>query len=66
MHKNQTVRDPFHCGLSQAAQWYHILQVEVEKQVNSPIQQCQLLVKPTIKPPLAPSSPPSMQQDGLS
>ena len=66
MHKNRTVRDPFCCGLSQAAQWYHILQVEVEKQVDSLIQQCRLLVKPTIEPPLAPSSPPSMQQDGLS
>ncbi|KAI6019337.1 hypothetical protein PISMIDRAFT_99959, partial [Pisolithus microcarpus 441] len=31
--KGTTVKDPFHCGLSQAMQWYAILQVEVEKQV---------------------------------
>ncbi|KIK11720.1 hypothetical protein PISMIDRAFT_122242 [Pisolithus microcarpus 441] len=35
-----TVKDPFWCGLSQAAQWYTILQVEVEKQVDSILQRC--------------------------
>ena len=67
--KGWAVRDPFRRGLSHAAQWYNILQVEVEKQVDSLIQQCQLLVKPAIDPLLAPSSSPfspTMQQDGLS
>ena len=40
MCKGRTVRDPFQRGLSQAVQWYNILQVEVEKQVDSLIQHC--------------------------
>ena len=67
MCKGQTVKDPFRHGLGQAAQWYSVLQVEVEKQVDSLIQQCQLLVKPAIEPSV-PSSPlsPITQQGGLS
>ena len=48
MHKGGTVRDPFWRGLSQAAQWYNILQVEVEKWVNGIIQQCCLIVSPLL------------------
>ena len=69
MCKGRTVKDPFRCGLSQAAQWYNILQVEVEKRVDSIIQQGQLLVKPAIEPlanPPSSSLSPTMQQDGLS
>ena len=67
--KGRAVRDPFWHGLSHTVQWYNILQVEVEKQVDSLIQQCRLLVKPAIDPLLAPSSSPlspTVQQDSLS
>ena len=50
-------------------QWYNILQVKVEKQVDSIIQQCRVLVKPAIEPIAdLPSSPSSltMQQHDLS
>jgi len=43
------MKDLFRRGLSQATQWYSILQVEVEKQVDGIIQQSRLLVKPTFK-----------------
>ncbi|KIK15530.1 hypothetical protein PISMIDRAFT_16447 [Pisolithus microcarpus 441] len=46
--KGTTVKDPFRRGLSQATQWYAILQVEVEKQVNDILQHCQHLVKPSL------------------
>ena len=67
MRKGRTVKDPFRRGLGQAAQWYSVLQVEVEKQVDSLIQQCRLFVKPAIEPSV-PSSPlsPITQQGGLS
>ena len=41
------MRDPFRRGLSQAVQWYGILQVELEKQVDNIIQHCRLLLKRT-------------------
>ena len=40
------MRDPFRRGLSQAVQWYGILQVELENRVDNIIQQCRLLFKP--------------------
>ncbi|KIM56425.1 hypothetical protein SCLCIDRAFT_29657 [Scleroderma citrinum Foug A] len=67
--KGGTVRDPFRRGLSQAAQWYNILQVEVEKRVDGIIQQCRLIVKPAIELlAVPPSSPffPTVQQHSLS
>ncbi|KIM56688.1 hypothetical protein SCLCIDRAFT_29357 [Scleroderma citrinum Foug A] len=68
-NKGRTVRDPFQRSLSQAAQWYNILQVDVEKQVDSLIQQCCLLVKPAIESladlPSGPL-PPTVQQHSLS
>ena len=68
MDKGRTVKDPFRRGLGQAVQWHNVLQTKVEKQVDSLVQQSRLLVKPTIEPLLAPSSPlhPTLQQDGLS
>ena len=69
MCKGRTVRDPFQRSLSQAAQWYNILQVDVEKQVDSLIQQCHLLVKPAIESLVDPPSgplPPTVQQHSLS
>ena len=68
MDKGWTVKDPFRRGLGQAVQWHNVLQTKVEKQVDGLIQQSQLLVKPTIEPLLAPSSPlpPTLQQDSLS
>ena len=60
------MRDPFRCGLSQATQWYSILHVELEKQVDNITQQCQLLVKPTIEPladPMSASLSLAVQQD---
>ena len=62
------MREPFRCGLSQAAQWYNILQVELEKRVDNVIQQCRHLVKPSIEPlvdPSSSSSSPAAQQDCL-
>ena len=63
------MKDPFRRGLSQAMQWYNILQVKVEKWVDSIMQQCRVLVKPAIEPfvdpPSSPSSP-TMQQHDLS
>jgi len=41
------VRDPFRRGLSQAVQWYGILQVELQKQVDDIVQHCRLLLKRT-------------------
>ena len=38
--KGATVRDPFWGGLSQAVQWYGILQVKLEMQVNDIIHRC--------------------------
>ncbi|KAI6031038.1 hypothetical protein EDC04DRAFT_2868959 [Pisolithus marmoratus] len=69
--KGTTVKDPFRRGLSQAAQWYAILQVEVEKQVDSILQRCQRLVKPPAvvshshHPPSS-SLPPATEQEPLS
>jgi len=63
------VKDPFRRGLSQATQWYSILQVEVEKQVDGIIQQSRLLVKPTFEESVDPSptaSSPALQQESLS
>ncbi|KAI6013514.1 hypothetical protein EDC04DRAFT_2904681 [Pisolithus marmoratus] len=66
-----TVKDPFRHGLSQAAQWYAILQVEVEKQVDSILQRCRRLVKPPAvvshshHPPSS-SPPPAAEQEPLS
>ena len=61
------MKDPFCHGLSQATQWYNILQVKVEKWVDSIIQQCRVLVKPAIEPfvdlPSSPSSPTVQQRD---
>ena len=69
MHKGRTMRDPFWHGLSQAVQWYNILQVEVEKRVDGIIQQCRLIVKPAIEPLAVPPSSPffsTVQQHSLS
>ncbi|KAI5985803.1 hypothetical protein EDC04DRAFT_2873645 [Pisolithus marmoratus] len=69
--KGTTVKDPFRHGLSQATQWYAILQVEVEKQVDSILQRCQRLVKPPAvvshshHPPTL-SPPPAAEQEPLS
>ena len=41
------MRDPFRRGLGQAVQWYGILQVELEMQVNDIIHCCRLLSKQT-------------------
>ena len=41
------MRDPFRRGLSQAVQWYSILQVELENRVDDIIQHCRLLLKQT-------------------
>ena len=63
------MKDPFQRGLSQATQWYSVLKVEVEKQVDGIIQQSRLLVKPTFKESAEPSPTalsPSVQQDSLS
>ena len=63
------MKDPFQRGLSQAIQWYSILQVEVEKQVDGIIQRSQLLVKPTFKESIDPSPAalsPTVQQESLS
>ena len=63
------MKDSFQRGLSQAMQWYNILQVKVEKRVDSIIQQCQVLVKPAIEPfvdPLSSPSSPNVQQHDLS
>ncbi|KAI5998306.1 hypothetical protein EDD15DRAFT_2386945 [Pisolithus albus] len=66
-----TVKDPFRRGLSQAAQWYTILQVEVEKQVESILQRCRRLVKPPAiasqsqHPPVS-SVPPVTEREPLS
>ncbi|KAI5981055.1 hypothetical protein EDC04DRAFT_2916960 [Pisolithus marmoratus] len=69
--KGTTVKDPFRRGLSQAAQWYAILQVEVEKQVDSILQCCRCLIKPPAvvshshHPPSS-SPPPAAEQEPLS
>ena len=63
------MKDPFQHGLSQATQWYSVLKVEVEKQVDGIIQQSRLLVKLTFKESAEPSPTalsPSVQQDSLS
>ena len=63
------MKDPFRHGLSQAIQWYSILQVEVEKQVDGIIQRSRLLVKPTFEESIDPSPAalsPAMQQESLS
>ncbi|KIM57310.1 hypothetical protein SCLCIDRAFT_28917 [Scleroderma citrinum Foug A] len=65
-HQGIAVREPFWRGLSQTAQWYNILQVELEKRVDNVIQQCRHLVKPSIEPLMDPSSSlssPAAQQD---
>ena len=63
------MKDPFRHGPSQAIQWYSILQVEVEKQVDGIIQRSRLLVKLTFEESIDPSPTalsPTVQQESLS
>ncbi|KIK17307.1 hypothetical protein PISMIDRAFT_111795, partial [Pisolithus microcarpus 441] len=39
-YQGTTVKEPFRRGLSQAMQWYAILQAEVDKQVDNILQHC--------------------------
>ena len=51
------MQEPFRRGLSQAAQWFNILQSELEKRVDNIVQRCQDLAKPAIESfPTHPSS----------
>lgn len=61
--QGEAVREPFQRSLGFAVQWYDILQVEVEWQVEGALQMCRDRVKtsksqvpPTVQTPLAPPS----------
>jgi hypothetical protein len=38
--KGEVIREPFHRGLGHAVQWFDILQIEVERTLESLLQQC--------------------------
>ncbi|KAI6158808.1 hypothetical protein EDD17DRAFT_1487803 [Pisolithus thermaeus] len=66
--KGTTVKEPFRRGLSQAVQWYAILQAEVDKQVDDILQHCRRLVKLSaiescsLHPPMSCPSPSTLQE----
>jgi len=68
-YEGKTVADPFRRGLSQAAQWYNILEVELEKRVDSAIQQSRLFIKPandSFVDPLPSTPSTAVQQESSS
>ncbi|EGO30868.1 hypothetical protein SERLADRAFT_404853 [Serpula lacrymans var. lacrymans S7.9] len=55
--EGEAIQEPFLCSLGHAIQWYDILQVKVERQVEVAVQHCCDLVVATQEPPTFPFSP---------